>query len=211
MAVDSQGDLFIADTANNRVREVNATTGVISTVAGTGIPGFSGNGGPATVAKLNNPTGVAIDSSGNIFIADSRNHVIREVNAATGVITTVAGNGVASYGGDGGAATSAELDDPFDVAVDSAGNIFIADTGNNVIREVSAATGKISTVAGNGSSGFSGNGGPVTSAKLKLPEGVAVDSSGNILIADTFNFRYARFRPPREIIAIAGTAHGLNR
>ncbi len=187
VAVDSHGDLFIADTLNDRVREVNATTGVITTVAGTGVSGSSGDGGPATAADLNFPTAVAIDSSGNIFIADFNNNEIREVNIATGVITTVAGDGTAGFSGNGGAATAAELNHPLGVAVDSSGNIYIADSSNQMIREVNAVTGTITTVAGNGSTGQSGNGGPATSAELNTPTNVAVDSNGDIFIADTNN------------------------
>ena len=187
VAVSPDGDLFIADALNNRIREVSAATGVITTVAGTGVAGYSGDGGPATSAKLSDPIGVALDSSGNLFIADSVNNVIREVHIATGVITTVAGDGTPGDHGDGGAATAAELFGPTSVAVDSSGNLFIADTNNVLIREVSAATGKIATVAGNGLTGSSGDGGPATSAKLNLPQGVAVDSSGNLFIADTGN------------------------
>ena len=158
VAVDSAGDLFIADTDNNVVREVNHATGAITTVAGNGTYGYSGDGGPATAAELANPDGVAVDSAGDLFIDDSNNSRIREVNLATGTITTIAGNGTYGYTGDGGAATAAELSHPLGIAVDSAGDLFIADSGNNVIREVNLATGTITTVAGNGTRGFTGDG-----------------------------------------------------
>jgi sugar lactone lactonase YvrE len=187
IAVNSSGSIFVADTGNNRIREINPLTGVITTIAGTGQAGYSGNGGLATAATLNAPEGIAIDSQGNLFFADTQNDVIREISAATGVITTVAGNHTAGSAGDGGAATAAELNQPYGVAVDSSGNIFIADTGNARIREVSAATGIISTVAGNGTPGSSGNGGLATSAELNLPQSVVVDPQGNIFIADTGN------------------------
>ena len=152
--MDAAGDLFIADYGNNRIREVNLATGVITTVAGNGTAGYSGDNGPATAAELANPAGVAVDAAGDLFIADTGNDRIREVNLATGVITTVAGNGTDGYSGDDGPATAAELNYPAGVAVDSAGDLFIADSGNNRIREVNHATGVITTVAGNGDGGL---------------------------------------------------------
>ena len=132
------------------IREVVKATGDIITVAGNGTRGYSGDNGPATAAELDDPDGVAVDSAGDLFIADTYNNVIREVVKATGDIITVAGNGTLGYSGDNGPATAAELDSPYGVAVDAAGDLFIADTGNNVIREVVKATGDIITVAGNG-------------------------------------------------------------
>jgi len=196
--VDSAGNIFIADLGNHRIREVIATTGNIQTVAGNGNFGFSGDGGPATSAALSGPEAVFVDSSSNIFIADTFNQRIREVVAATGNIQTVAGNGTFGYSGDGGPATNATFFDPSDLSVDNLGNIFIADRGNSRIREVVAATGTIQTVAGNGTRGFSGDGGLATGASLWVPTGVFVDSSGNIFIADTFNQRI------REVVAATG-------
>ena len=185
VAVDSAGDLFIADTDNNVIREVVKATGDIITVAGNGTAGYSGDNGPATAAELDSPRGVAVDAAGDLFIADYGNNVIREVVKATGDIITVAGNGTAGYSGDNGPATAAELNDPNGVAVDSAGDLFIADSDNNVIREVVKATGDIITVAGNGTAGYSGDNGPATAAELNGPDGVAVDSAGDLFIADT--------------------------
>src|SRR5208283_2934970 len=147
-------------------------TGTIVTAAGNGTAGYTGNKGPATAAELDNPGGMAVDSAGDLFIADLNNNVIREVVKATGDIITVAGNGKAGYSGDNGPATAAELNDPRDVAVDSAGDLFIADLNNNVIREVVKATGDIITVAGNGKAGYSG---PATAAELNDLRDVAVD------------------------------------
>jgi hypothetical protein len=181
VAVDASGNLFIVDTANQRIRKVG-TNGIITTVAGNGTPGYSGDGGPATSAELNYPHGVAVDASGNLFIADYDNNVIRKVGA-NGIITTVAGNGTSGYSGDGGLATQAELAWPSGVAVDTSGNLFIADWGNNRMREV-GTNGIITTVAGNGTNGYSGDGGAATNAELSGPSGVAVDTSGNLFIAD---------------------------
>jgi len=182
VAIDSVGNLYIADTDNSRIRKVSG--GTITTVAGNGNPSFSGDGGPATSASLDNPMGLAVDSAGNLYIADSWNDRVRKVSSGT--ITTVAGGGTNGLG-DGGPATSASLFWPYGVAVDSAGNLYIADTNNSRIRKVSGGT--ITTVAGNGNFGFSGDGGPATSASLYRPWGVAVDSAGNLYIPDAGNHR----------------------
>jgi hypothetical protein len=189
VAVDSAGNIYIADYFNNRIRKVTASTGDISTVAGDGTGGYSGDGGEATSAELDNPFAVALDSAGNIYIGDSDNNRIRKVTVSTGIISTVAGDGAAGYSGNGGKATSAELNAPGGVAVDSAGNIYIADVLNNRIRKVTVSTGDISTVAGDGTRGYSGDGGAATSAELFWPSGVTLDSAGNIYIADADNMR----------------------
>jgi sugar lactone lactonase YvrE len=183
VAVDSGGNLYITDRGNNRIRKV--TNGVITTVAGNGAAGFGGDSGAATSAELNSPNGIAVDASGNLYIADTANNCIRKI--ANGVITTIAGNGTAGFGGDSGAATSAELNSPNGIAVDASGNLYIADTLNYRIRMV--ANGTITTVVGNGTQGFRGDNGPPTSAELNQPESIAVDASGNLYIADTLNSR----------------------
>ncbi|MGO9538588.1 MAG: HYR domain-containing protein [Limisphaerales bacterium] len=199
VAVDASGNLFIADTWNNRIREVDPD-GIITTVAGNGSYGYSGDGGQATSASLAGPSGVAVDASGNLFIADTYNNVIRKVDN-NGIITTVAGGG--HYGlGDGGAATSASLVQPSGVAVDAFGNLFIADTYNNVIRKVDN-NGIITTVAGGGHYGL-GDGGAATNASLVQPSGVAVDASGNLFIADTWNNRIREVDPDGIITTVAG-------
>ena len=175
VAVDCAGNLFIADASNERIRKVD-TNGFITTVAGNGSAGFSGDGGAATNARLYYPEGVAVDGVGNLFIADDDNQRIRKVDT-NGVITTVAGNGAIGYYGDGGAATNARLYYPYGVAVDGVGNLFIADYDNQRIRKVDT-NGIITTVAGNGSAGFAGDGGAATNARLYYPEGVAVDGCG---------------------------------
>lgn len=203
LAFDSAGNLFIADTDHEIVREVNLA-GIITTVAGNGAQGFSGDGGAATSASLDSPVGVALDATNNIYIADTHNQRIRMVTVSTGVITTIAGTGTAGFGGDGGAATAATLDLPTAIAIDSAGNIFIADTNNNRIREISG--GKISTVAGNGNQTYSGDGGLATAAGLDSPNGIAIDSAFNLYIGDTHNQRVRMVAAATGIITtIAGT------
>ncbi|MDQ6836984.1 MAG: NHL repeat-containing protein [Actinomycetota bacterium] len=190
VVVDQAGNLYIADNFNNNVRKVTAATGIITTVAGdpTGMSaGFSGDGNAATAALLSSPQAVALDAAGNLYIDDSGNQRIREVTASSGIITTVAGNGSFGFSGDGGLATSAALGNPGGVAVDAAGNLFIADSGNQRVREVTASSGIITTVAGNGTTGFSGDGGPATAAGLNSPQGVALDTAGNLYIADQGN------------------------
>jgi len=150
VAMDAEGDIFIADSGHNRIREVSVSTGDIQTVAGNGVAGFSGDGGPATSAELNNPTGVSVDSAGDIYIADSSNTRLREVLAGTRNIQTVAGDGTFGFSGDGGPATSAELGTPISVFIDAAGNILIPDSAENRVREVNASTGIIETAGGNG-------------------------------------------------------------
>jgi sugar lactone lactonase YvrE len=185
IAVNGAGTLiYIADEYNNRIREVNLATNVITTVAGTGDVGFSGDGGQATAADLYDPWGVLLDSAGNLYITDFGNQRIRKVDAS-GVITTFAGNGTAGYSGDGGLATAAELNEPWNMAIDAAGNLFFTDLGNNCIREVNAATGLIATVVGDGTRGFSA-GGATTADELSVPEGVAL-VSGQLYVADTGN------------------------
>jgi len=184
VAVDTAGNIYIADDVNNVIRKVN-NSGVIRTVAGNGTGSYNGDGDTATNANLYFPDGVAVDAVGNIYIADYGNHRIRKVNTS-GIITTLAGNGNYGFIGDGGAATSANLDRPTGVAVDAEGSIYIAVDTFNRIRKVNTS-GIISTVTGNGTRGYSGDGGAATSASLKGPNGVAVDATGNIYIADTYN------------------------
>ncbi|HUN31365.1 MAG TPA: hypothetical protein VMU95_05040 [Trebonia sp.] len=199
VAVNAQGDVFIADTYNNRVLKVTPQ-GKVTTVAGDGAAGYSGDGRLAVFSQLNEPTGLAVDAQGNLYIADSSNNVIRRVDAKTGIITTVAGDyaadkasgGLGGFSGDGGPATSARLNAPQGVAVDGAGDLFIADTFNNAIREVTPA-GVISTVVNSSAQpGGESNGAAPTASKLNTPYGVAIDQSTDTLyIADTNNSKIA--------------------
>lgn len=203
VAVDTAGNLYIAESFDRRVRKV-APNGVITTVAGKGgAGGNSGDGGSAANAELREPYGLAVDRTGNLYIADRGNHNIRKV-AANGVITTVAGNGASGYSGDGGPATNAQLSQPLDLAVDTAGIIFIADSGNNCIRRI-AADGEITTVIGTGTKGYSGDDGPAASAELSQPYGIAVNTAGDLFVADTSNHRIRRVTGNGIITTIAGS------
>ncbi len=175
---------------------------LLNRFAGIITPGYAGDDGPAAQAQLDNPTGVAVDGEGNVYIADTNNHRIRKVDT-DGIITTVAGNGTAGYGGDTGPAMSAQLNGPRGIMFDDSGNLFIADTLNHRIRKVTS-DGIITTIAGNGSIMFSGDDGPATSASLYYPQGVAVDSSGNVYVADTEHNRIRKISPNAIITTIAG-------
>lgn len=202
--VDASNDIFIADSGNQVIREVVGTT--ITTIAGThNVAGFTGDGGLATAATLHNPLSVSLDSSGNIYIADHDNNAIREIVKASGLIRTFAGSPVGTAGatGDGGAATAALLHGPSAVFVDANNNVFIADTTNSEIREVTSVNGKILRIAGNGLSGFTGDGGPATAAELSSPLGVFVDATGNVVIADTANHFV------RQVVAASGNIHSI--
>ena len=201
VARDSAGNLYVADGSSKRIRKVSAA-GIITTVAGRGTGQSSGDGGPATLAELIQPLGVAVDPAGNVYIADEGSNRIRKVNTA-GIISTIAGNGKQGFDGDGGPATSASLYEPSGVAVDPAGNVYIADAGNLRIRKVDTA-GIITTIAGNGKEGFSGDGGPATSAELSFPVGVAVDPAGNVYIADEGSNRIRKVNTAGIISTIAG-------
>ncbi len=201
LALDALGDIFIADQNNNRIRKVD-TNGIITTVAGSFIGNFSGDGGAATNAFLYHPSGVAFDAYGNLFIADQNNDRIRKINT-NGIITTVAGKSGAGSGGDGGAATNAQLNLPFGVAFDGSGNLYVADSGNNRIRMV-ATTGIISTVAGKSGSGFGGDGGAATNASLTDPTDIGFDAYGNLYIADRYNERVRMVNSNGIITTVAG-------
>ncbi len=208
--VDAVGNLFLSDSSNNRIRRVDAVTGAIFTVVGNGIPAFSGDGGPATQASINTPSGLTMDGAGNIFFADTNSNAVRRVDAVSGVITTVAGtSGVEGYTGDGGAATAGKLSLPQGLAFDAAGNLYIGDTDNNVVRKVDAATGQISTYAGTGTAGYNGDGLAATSALLNSPWGLSVGVDGALYIADMGNNRIRRVDTSGIISTVAGNGARL--
>lgn len=199
LALDAAGNLYIADSANNRIRMV-ATDGTITTFAGDGNPNYAGDGGAATGAELNDPQGVAVDSAGAVYIADTGNHVIRKVST-DGTISTVAGNGAPGYAGDGGPATLASFNYPKSVVVDAGGNLFITDSFNSRIRVVTE-DGTVTTVAGNGELSDTGDGGPADSASLRFPSGAAMDAAGDLYIADTQNNRIRLLTPQGDLPSI---------
>ncbi|HTB30854.1 MAG TPA: T9SS type A sorting domain-containing protein [Bacteroidia bacterium] len=184
--VDKQENMYISDIGNYVIRKVDAS-GIISTFAGNGKGGYSGDGGPATAAEILSPTGICEDSTGNIYFAmgSGNTPVIRKVNSS-GIISTIAGNGIAGYSGDGGPATSAELDFLFGLCFDGAGNLLVCDGANNRVREINTS-GIISTIAGNGHVGRSGDGGPATAAELYDPSGIAINQYGNVYFSESFN------------------------
>ncbi len=183
----SGGDLFIADTGNHKVRKIAAATGIITTVAGTGTAGSTGNGGPATAARLSSPRGIVVASNGDFYVSERTGNVIRKVTVATGIIAAYAGIGSPGYSGDGGAATAAKLSQPQGLALAANGDLYVAETGNSVVRVVLAASGSITTFAGTGTSGYSGDGGAATAARLRAPEAIAFNAQGDLYIADTGN------------------------
>jgi sugar lactone lactonase YvrE len=196
IALDGSGNIYISDNFNNRIRKIDAS-GNISTVAGNGTGGYSGDGGAATAAMINRPMGITTDGSGNIYFADESNHAIRKVTISTGVITTVAGTGVGGYST--GVATMSRLRQPKDVAVDASGNIYIADWMNHRVRMVNTS-GNIVDLAGDGTMGFSGDGYAATAARVNKPISVWIDASGNLLVADNGNSRIRR-------IFLSGVGH----
>ncbi len=206
VVTDAAGNVYYADSGNNKVRRIDAITGNVTTYAGTGTAGYLGNGGPAVAAQMRGPQGLAIASNGDLYIADTNNHVVRKVTAATGVITAVAGTGSSGFTGDGGAATSARLRNPAGISFDANDNLFIADRANNRIRKVTAATGVISTAVGNGGTGYNGDGLDALATTIWEPYAVVPDAAGNLYIADYRNNRIRFVEAASGLVStIAGT------
>ena len=191
IALDKIGNMYICDKGNARIRKIN-TSGIISTIAGTGTAGFAGDGLSAVAALIHSPHGVQVDDTGNVYFSDTYNNRVRKINTL-GIINTIAGNGTAAYAGNGGPAISAELNQPYGLSIDTMGNIYITDARNNCIRKIDA-TGVITTVAGTGIAGFAGDGGLATSAQLTNPYSTYIDKSGNLYIADFGNLRLRYIR-----------------
>jgi uncharacterized protein (TIGR03437 family) len=203
MVFDAAGNLYFADSSNQRIRRIG-TDGIITTIAGNGLEGFSGDGGFATSASMDFPLGLARDQAGNLYFADGNNNRIRKISAA-GIISTFVGNGSGHFAGDGGMAFSASINIPSDVAIDNAGNMYIADSGNNRVRKVDPS-GIITTVAGTGTDGFSGDGGPASQAMLSFPWGVITDAAGAVYIADRVNSRIRKIAG--ALVTLAPTLDG---
>jgi len=203
------GNLYIVETTSGKVRFVNVTTGMQKTIAGVGSSGFYGDGGAATSASLNYPSRVAVHpTTGNVYIADTNNHRIRKITILTGIITTFAGTGTAGYNSDGIQATSAQLNNPYGMVVDTTtGDVYFADSDNHRIRKIAGSTGIITTVAGNGTQGFSGDGGAATRAQLNTPYDVFLHTvTGDLYIADRLNSRIRKVTASTGIITtVAGT------
>ncbi len=202
VATDQKGNVFFSDQNANVIRKVDRF-GIITAIAGMGSSGYSGDGGPATAAKIYWPTGVAVDGIGNVFISDQFNNVIRKVDTF-GIITTLAGTGTIGYSGDGGPATACQFWHPNDVGVDTAGNVYVADRDNQVIRKITTG-GMIYTVAGTNVSGYGGDGGPATNAQLNFPSGICLDKTGDIFVADLYNNRIRKIDTAGIITTIVGT------
>ncbi len=203
VAVDGSGNVYISDATHYRIRKIN-TAGIISTIAGTGTTGFGTDGVAATATNIGAPAGICFDAAGNLVFAERSYNRVRKIDMTTGIISTIAGTGSSSFGGDGAAATAAFLNQPYDVNYDTAGNLYIADYNNNRIRKVNAA-GIISTYAGDGTTTFSGDGGAATAASLYKPSGVWADSAGNVFIADTWHNKVRKVGATGTISSVAGT------
>lgn len=204
VAIDRHNNIYVTDGYNERIRKINAVTGIITTVAGNGTVGFNGDNILATAAQLNTPHGIAVDFVGNLYIVDNANFRIRRVDTF-GIITTIAGNGNSGYGQDGIQATQTEVAGIYGLCLDNEGNVYFSEQDNNRVRKVNIGTGIITTVAGTGNAGFSGNGGPAVSGELHWPFGIKIDAIGNLYIADRVNNRIRKVDTAGIIHSIAGS------
>lgn len=202
LAVDKDDNVYIAEIHNNVIRKIDAKTNIISTVAGCGIRSFCGDGGPAISAGLNGPEGVFVDGDSNIYIADTYNHRIRKVDSRTGIISTIAGCGEAGYNGDGIKACDAMINTPAGVVVDKKGNVYFNDYKNDRVRKVDL-DGIITTYAGTGIKGYSGDGGPADKARINDVYGLAIDKEDNIYIMDSLNFAVRKIDAGTKVISTA--------
>jgi hypothetical protein len=207
LTFDISGNLFFTDRANQRVRKITISTGIITTVAGTGVSGYNGDGIAATTAQLSGPNEVAFDAAGNLYISDWFNQRIRKVDMSTGIILTIAGTGVSGYNGDGIAASSAQINGPCGIAFDNAGNIYFAEySSSSRIRKITLSSGLISTIAGTGTAGYSGDGSAAIAAQLSWPAYISFDGADNLYIGDDNNFRIRKITSSTGLIStIAGT------
>ena len=208
LAFDAAGNMYILDIANSVIRKVNATTNIITTVAGTGTAGYNGDNIPATTAMLSSPSYLSVDAAGNIYVTDFGNARVRKISTS-GIITTIAGNGDVTDHGDNGPATAAGIAGPQGICVDAAGNVYVSTISNSVIRKIAAGTGIITTIAGTGAAGFGGEGGPATAAALNSPSAICLDHSGNLLIADQYNGLLRKVNLSTNIITTFAGTQGM--
>jgi sugar lactone lactonase YvrE len=204
LAFDPAGNLAYADAATHRVTRVAASNGQATVLAGNGTQGYAGDGGLATAASLDTPSGLAFDAASNLYLTDAHNHRVRRVDAATGIVTTIAGTGTPGFSGDGFAANGAQLSLPHGVSLDAAGNLYLADMRNQRIRRIDAATGTVTTIAGDGTQGFAGDGAAATGAALNSPRSVAISPGGLATVADTGNNRVRQVDAIGDLQTIAG-------
>jgi sugar lactone lactonase YvrE len=206
LAIDRDGTLYIVDRLNASIRRVDGKTKIMTTLAGTGQAGYSGDGGPASQAQMSEPNGICLDGRGNLYIADVRGQRVRKVRLETGIITTEAGTGERKDAGDGGPAEAAALNGPRAVVCDRAGNLFICEREGNRVRRVDAKSGLITTIAGTGAKGYSGDNGPALQATFNGPKWITIDRQDNLFVVDTENHCVRRIDArTRVVTTVAGS------
>jgi sugar lactone lactonase YvrE len=209
LATDSSGNLYLADTGNHRIRNITSVSGIITTIAGTGTQGYSGDGAPALSVAIDSPTGIAVDASNNLYLADTHNNRIRKITSTTGLITTIAGTGLPGFSGDTTPATAANLALPHGIAVDASNNLYLADTANHRIRRIDAATGLITTVVGDGTQAFAGDHGPPAAASLDSPTATSLSPANSLTLSDTGNQRIRQVETQSTSSSTITTIAGL--